>query len=205
MTRIATRTLGRTGIALTELGFGAGPLGGFYGPVTPDEATRAVRAAWDAGVRYFDVAPLYGHGRAEVLLGHVLRELPRDEFVLSTKVGRWLRPHGAGEDPATLRPRRPAVPSGARLLARRRAALARAIDAAPRRPARGHRDDPRRGRALAGFSEEAAERAFADGACRGVSGACRAQARRRDPRDRDRAQPGALGAALDRRPPTSTA
>ena len=103
MEPIATRTLGRTGIALTELGFGAGPLGGFYGPVAPDEATRAVRAAWDAGIRYFDVAPLYGHGRAEVLLGHVLRELPRDEFVLSTKVGRWLRPHAPGEDPATLR------------------------------------------------------------------------------------------------------
>lgn len=104
MTGIATRTLGRSGIALTELGFGAGPLGGFYGPVTPDEATRAVRAAWEAGIRYFDVAPLYGHGRAEVLLGHVLRELPRDEFVLSTKVGRWLRPHAPGDDPATLRP-----------------------------------------------------------------------------------------------------
>ena len=104
MAPIATRTLGRTGIALTELGFGAGPLGGFYGPVTPEEAIGAVRAAWDLGVRYFDVAPLYGHGRAEVLLGHVLRELPRDEFVLSTKVGRWLRPHGQDQDPATLRP-----------------------------------------------------------------------------------------------------
>ena len=103
MTSIATRTLGRTGIVLTEIGFGAGPLGGFYGPVEPDQATRAVRAAWDAGVRYFDVAPLYGHGRAEVLLGHVLRELPRDEFVLSTKVGRWLRPHGVSDDPASLR------------------------------------------------------------------------------------------------------
>ncbi len=104
MSVLPTRTLGRTGIALTGLAFGAGPLGGFYGPVTPDEAIGAVRAAWDAGIRYFDVAPLYGHGRAEVLLGHVLRELPRDEFVLSTKVGRWLRPHGAGEDPATIRP-----------------------------------------------------------------------------------------------------
>lgn len=104
MAPIPVRPLGRTGIALTELGFGAGPLGGFYGPVAPDEAIAAVRAAWDAGIRYFDVAPLYGHGRAEVLLGHVLRELPRDEFVLSTKIGRWLRPHAAGEDPATIRP-----------------------------------------------------------------------------------------------------
>jgi D-threo-aldose 1-dehydrogenase len=104
MTALATRPLGRTGIALTELGFGAGPLGGFYGPVTPAEATQTVRAAWEAGIRYFDVAPLYGHGRAEVILGHVLRDLPRDEFVLSTKVGRWLRPHAAGEDPATIRP-----------------------------------------------------------------------------------------------------
>jgi D-threo-aldose 1-dehydrogenase len=104
MSLLPTRLLGRTGIALTELGFGAGPLGGFYGPVTPDEAAQAVRAAWETGIRYFDVAPLYGHGRAEVLLGHVLRDLPRDEFVLSTKVGRWLRPHAPGEDPATIRP-----------------------------------------------------------------------------------------------------
>ena len=198
MTAIATRTLGRTGIALTELGFGAGPLGGFYGPVTPDEATQTVRAAWEAGVRYFDVAPLYGHGRAEVLLGHVLRELPRDEFVLSTKVGRWLRPQGLGEDPATLAARRAAVPSGARLLARRRAAFARAFDAAARRAARGHRDDPRRRRALAGSGGGGRARVHRGDRGR-VSRARRAEARGRDPRDRHRAQPGALGAALDGR------
>lgn len=101
---IAKRVLGRSGVELTELGFGAGPLGGFYGPVDVDEAVRAVRIAWEEGVRYFDAAPLYGYGRAELLLGHVLRELPRDEFVLSTKVGRLLRPLRTGENVQGLRP-----------------------------------------------------------------------------------------------------
>jgi D-threo-aldose 1-dehydrogenase len=101
---IAQRVLGRSGLRVSELGFGAGPLGGFYGPVDVDEAVRAVRTAWDEGVRYFDVAPLYGYGRAELLLGHVLRELPRDEYVLSTKVGRLLRPLRDGESHPGLRP-----------------------------------------------------------------------------------------------------
>jgi D-threo-aldose 1-dehydrogenase len=133
---VATRPLGRTGIALTELGFGAGPLGGFYGPVTPDEATQAVRAAWEAGIRYFDVAPLYGHGRAEVLLGHVLRDLPRDEFVLSTKVGVAAADarRGSGDDPAWRLPFHPVLD-----YSRDGAALARALDAAARRRARRRR------------------------------------------------------------------
>ena len=89
------RTIGATGVALTRIGFGAGPLGGFYGPVTADEGAAAARRAFELGVRYFDVAPLYGHGRAELVLGHALRDLDRDAYVLSTKVGRYLEPAGS--------------------------------------------------------------------------------------------------------------
>jgi D-threo-aldose 1-dehydrogenase len=59
--------------------------------VGDDEARRVVSAAWDAGIRYFDTAPLYGFGLSEQRLGGVLRTKPRDEFVISTKVGRLLR------------------------------------------------------------------------------------------------------------------
>jgi D-threo-aldose 1-dehydrogenase len=59
--------------------------------VSDDEAHRVVSAAWDAGIRYFDTAPLYGFGLSEQRLGAVLRTKPRDEFVISTKVGRLLR------------------------------------------------------------------------------------------------------------------
>jgi D-threo-aldose 1-dehydrogenase len=90
----ATRPLGSTGIAVTAIGFGAGPLGGFYGAVDAKTGAAAARRAYDLGVRYFDVAPLYGHGRAELVLGHALRDLPRDDIVVSTKIGRYLVPAG---------------------------------------------------------------------------------------------------------------
>lgn len=94
------RRIGDTGVELTAVGFGGGPLGGFYGPAAADDGVLAVRRALDLGVRYFDVAPLYGHGRAESILGHALRDVPRDEFVLSTKVGRYLRAAGVpGAEP----------------------------------------------------------------------------------------------------------
>jgi len=97
------RTVGRTGLALSEIGFGAGPLGGFYGPVEAEEGARAARRAYELGVRYFDVAPLYGHGRAELALGHALRDIPRDTYVLSTKVGRYMVPAGAPTRPERVR------------------------------------------------------------------------------------------------------
>jgi D-threo-aldose 1-dehydrogenase len=100
---IDSRLLGRSGLAVTELGFGAGPLGGFYGPVPVGDALAAVDAAWDGGIRYFDVAPLYGHGRAEALLGAALSVRPRDAFVISTKVGRFLRPAGGPDQPPRAR------------------------------------------------------------------------------------------------------
>jgi D-threo-aldose 1-dehydrogenase len=101
---LPTRTLGRTGLGVSEFGFGAGPLGGFYGPVTSAAAAATVEAAWASGIRYFDTAPLYGYGRSELRLGHVLREMPRDGYILSTKVGRYLVPLAAGEDRSGLRP-----------------------------------------------------------------------------------------------------
>ena len=100
---LVTRTLRDTGLSLTEIGFGAGPLGGFYGPVDADTGARAARRAYELGIRYFDVAPLYGHGRAELALGHALRDVPRDSYVLSTKVGRYLEPADAPGRPARRR------------------------------------------------------------------------------------------------------
>ena len=83
--------LGRTTLRVTRLGLGTAPLGGLFEAVSDDEAHRVVEAAWQAGMRFFDTAPLYGHGLAEQRLGTVLRTKPRDEFVLASKVGRLLR------------------------------------------------------------------------------------------------------------------
>lgn len=80
------------------MGLGTAPLGGLYEAVHDDQAHEAVEAAWQAGIRFFDTAPLYGHGLAEQLLGTVLRTKPREDFVISTKVGRLLRA-GAPAEP----------------------------------------------------------------------------------------------------------
>lgn len=102
--------LGRTGLEVTRLGLGTAPLGGMYEAVSDDEGRALIDAAWDAGLRFFDTAPLYGHGAAERRLGAALRERPRDEFVLSTKVGRLLRadaavdPEGIWVDPPSFQP-----------------------------------------------------------------------------------------------------
>jgi D-threo-aldose 1-dehydrogenase len=81
----------------TRLGVGGGPLGGLFSPVSAEAAEAVIERAWEQGLRLFDVAPLYGHGRTERFVGRVLRTKPRDEFVLSTKVGRLLRAEAAGE------------------------------------------------------------------------------------------------------------
>jgi D-threo-aldose 1-dehydrogenase len=73
------------------LGFGGAPLGNMFERVTDAAAMATLEAAWDAGIRYFDTAPEYGPGISEHRFGQVLRNKPRDEFVLSTKVGRLLR------------------------------------------------------------------------------------------------------------------
>jgi len=74
-----------------RLGLGGAPLGNLYAPLDDEEAQRTIEQAWQLGVRYFDTAPLYGHGLSEVRLGGFLQQQPRESFVLSTKVGRLLR------------------------------------------------------------------------------------------------------------------
>jgi len=74
------------------LGFGGAPLGNMFDVVDEETAEAALVAAWDSGVRYFDTAPHYGSGLSEHRFGTVLRRYPREAFVLSTKVGRLLRP-----------------------------------------------------------------------------------------------------------------
>jgi D-threo-aldose 1-dehydrogenase len=79
-------------LELGRLGLGTAPLGGLYQAVDADTAHAIVDRAWELGVRTFDTAPHYGSGLAEQRLGAALHDRPRDEFVVSTKVGRLLRP-----------------------------------------------------------------------------------------------------------------
>lgn len=72
------------------LGFGTAPLGNMFRDIPDAEARATVDAAWDDGIRYFDTAPLYGAGLAELRLGEALSERPRDDYVISTKVGRLI-------------------------------------------------------------------------------------------------------------------
>src|SRR5215831_2435808 len=92
MTGLETRPLGRTSVAVTVLGLGTGTMGGHRVAVTREDGEAVVRAAWSAGVRYFDSAPFYGFGRACRILGDAMRDLPCEDWILSTKVGRVLRP-----------------------------------------------------------------------------------------------------------------
>lgn len=78
-------------VALGSLGYGSANLGNLYRAISDEQAWLVLEAAWDAGIRYFDTAPHYGLGLAERRLGAFLATKPRDEFVLSTKVGRLLR------------------------------------------------------------------------------------------------------------------
>jgi D-threo-aldose 1-dehydrogenase len=87
-----TTTVRSTGIRLTTLGLGAAPAGNLYQAMTDEDAHATFEAAWAAGIRYFDTAPHYGLGLSERRLGAFLRTRPRDELVVSTKVGRLLVP-----------------------------------------------------------------------------------------------------------------
>lgn len=82
-----------TELSLPALGYGAANVGNLFRELTDDESWSILDAAWDAGIRYFDTAPHYGLGWSEKRLGAFLQTKPRDEFVLSTKVGRLLRPN----------------------------------------------------------------------------------------------------------------
>jgi D-threo-aldose 1-dehydrogenase len=88
--------LGQSSVEVGELGLGGGPLGGLYQSVDAEAAAATLAAAWDAGIRYFDTAPHYGIGQSERYFGDFLTQRPREQFTLSTKVGRVLEP----QDPA---------------------------------------------------------------------------------------------------------
>lgn len=85
------RKIGRTNLTVTDMGLGGSPIGNRARPISESQSDAIIQKAWDAQIRYFDTAPLYGHGLAEARLGHSLRRKPRSEFVISSKVGRLLR------------------------------------------------------------------------------------------------------------------
>lgn len=90
-----TRKIGNTGLSVATFGFGSAPLGNLYRAVSEQDATELLQAAWQAGFRYYDTAPHYGQGLSERRVGDMLRG--RD-YVLSTKVGRLLRPAGYADE-----------------------------------------------------------------------------------------------------------
>ena len=83
--------VGRTAVTITRFGLGTAPLAGLFEAVDEAQGIAVIARAWDAGIRFFDTAPLYGHGLAELRLGKALKHKPRAEFTLATKVGRLLR------------------------------------------------------------------------------------------------------------------
>ena len=87
------RTLGRTGLQLPILSFGASSLGAEFRSIDIQEAMRAVRTALDCGMNFIDTSPFYGRGMSEVLLGVVLQEIPRDRYLLCSKLGRYDAAH----------------------------------------------------------------------------------------------------------------
>ena len=80
---------GKTGMKLSQLSFGASSLGGVFHDVREAEAIEAVFTAVENGMNFIDVSPYYGHYKAETVLGKALREIPREKYYLSTKVGRY--------------------------------------------------------------------------------------------------------------------
>ena len=98
------RPLGRNKLSVTALGFGAAPIGGFRATIPEIQAIETVAAAQQGGVNFFDTSPFYGYGRSELRVGAALRHLPRDSLVLSSKIGRWMRPIRPGEKIEGLRP-----------------------------------------------------------------------------------------------------
>lgn len=97
-----TRPVGKTDLQITEISFGCAPLGNLYRPVTEEAAHEVLAGAWDAGIRFFDTAPHYGGGLAEERLGRFLATKKREDYVISTKVGRILHrvPKEEAEDHA---------------------------------------------------------------------------------------------------------
>jgi D-threo-aldose 1-dehydrogenase len=86
------KKFGRIDLEVTAFSFGTAPVGNFLKPISETESQAMFETAWDAGVRLYDTAPMYGHGLSELRTGHYLRWKPRDEYVLASKVGRVLKP-----------------------------------------------------------------------------------------------------------------
>ena len=87
-----TAEIGTTGLRVTRLGFGGAAVAGLYTDVSQEQASDAMLRSLELGARYFDTAPQYGHGKSETYFGNALAGVPREDFVLSTKVGRVLVP-----------------------------------------------------------------------------------------------------------------
>jgi D-threo-aldose 1-dehydrogenase len=104
---LATARLGTTDVDITRLGLGTSPLGGWPEAVTADEGRAAIESAWANGLRYFDTAPFYGFGQSEIWLGDVLQRHERSSYVVSTKVGRLLRPRSSADPPPMFQGARP--------------------------------------------------------------------------------------------------
>lgn len=83
------REIGKTGMSVSCLSFGASSLGGVFHDIKEAEGIRAVFTAVEKGMNFIDVSPYYGHYKAETVLGKALKEIPRDTYYLSTKVGRY--------------------------------------------------------------------------------------------------------------------
>ena len=83
---------GRVDLEVTAMGFGAAPIGNFLKPITEETSKAMIDAAYEAGLNYYDTAPMYGHGLSELRIGHGLRWRDRDSVVISSKVGRLLKP-----------------------------------------------------------------------------------------------------------------
>jgi len=90
--------LGKTGMKVSRLSFGASALGAVFHPVDETEAIKAVHTALDLGINYFDVAPAYGGTLSETVLGKALKGIARDRYYLSTKVGKYTAPGSYGND-----------------------------------------------------------------------------------------------------------
>jgi D-threo-aldose 1-dehydrogenase len=99
MNPATTIEIGTTGVSITSMSLGCGPFGDMWAPVPDEQAVATVHAAFDAGIRYFDTAPLYGVGKSERRLGLGVRDLPRAAITISTKVGRVLQ-----DDDGTIAP-----------------------------------------------------------------------------------------------------
>lgn len=91
------RRLGRNPLTVSQFGFGTAPLAGFRTTIPEADAVATIDAAHAAGIRLFDTSPYYGYGRAEMRLGSALRDRPRGDLVVSTKIGRWMTPVPRGQ------------------------------------------------------------------------------------------------------------